>query len=149
MLQSSKTKWQINQELVKHCSDLLNHSTNKINGYNVLESFYLDKERELKVNVLEGKKFNLENAGETIEGKSLLKLANKLRPHLQDELSDFYKKYDSLKDSDSKVALSAKGQKLIYQIAFNLDKIPELKSEIINIGKLLEKDKDIYDHYGF
>lgn len=149
MLKDKRTKWEINQELINHCAELLKIRTKKINGYNVQESFFLDKSRLIKLHILEEEKFFFESDTDTIEDKNLIKLAEKLRPHLSTKHGDFYKKFDELLESDSKVGLSSKGQKLIYQIAFNLDKIPELKSEIIEIGKLLEKDGDIFEHYNF
>jgi len=149
MLKDKKTKWEINQELINHCTELLKSSTEKINGYQIQDSFFLDKSKTIKIHALAGEKFCFEPSTEVIQDKQLIKLAEKLRPHLSKKYSDFYKKFDELIESDSKVALSSKGQKLIYQIAFNLDKIPELKSEIIEIGKLLEKDGDIFDHYNF
>jgi len=149
MPNGNKTKWEITQDLVSHCSSLLKFNTKKVNGYDVKDSFFLDKSKRVKVHLLEEDMFNVQFETETVDEKYLIKLAEKLRPHLADKYQDFYKKYDELLDSDSKVALSSKGQKLIYQIAFNLDKIPELKSEMIQIGKLLEKDKDLFEHYNF
>lgn len=148
-MQQSKTKWEINKELIAHCSKLLALNSKKINGYTIVESVLLNKSSAVKVNLLDKEKFNLELPEEGLNDKDLIKLAETLRSHLGSSQKKFYSKLDELKESDSKVALSSKGQKLIYQIAFNLDKIPELKSEIIKIGQLLEKEEDIFDHYGF
>lgn len=149
MKRNTKTKWQINKELTEHCKQLLNHNSKVINGYTVIDSILLNKTSGATLNLLEEDKFNLVLPNDEIADKEIIRMAEKLRAHIGLNHADFYKKFDELKASDSQVTLSSKAQKIIYQIAFNMDRIPELKDEIINIGKLLEKEKDIYEHYGF
>ena len=149
MKTNSKTKWQISKELTEHCKQLLKHNSNKINGYSIENSIIINKNNGMKVNLLEDSKFSVEVHDDTFEEKDLIKLADKIRSHIISKYPEFYKKLDELKASDSQVTLSSKAQKIIYQIAFNIDRIPELKDEIITIGHLLQEEKDIYEHYGF
>jgi len=75
-----------------------------------------------------------------------LYVMDEARPYLQPLFPGWYQTFDDLRERDHQLTQEAKLEKILGAIANNIDEVPGLETEIIKLGKMLERGVDIKNY---
>lgn len=147
MISKTEEKWKINRQKNEFARTIpckvLPNDTLKI-----LYKTSLPSAKSIELCVYENHTFSLSEPNAFEDAQLVIECVELVRPYLEAFYPDFYQEYDRWVQLDKEATRKARLEKILGAIANNMAEIPELKDEIIKLGKMLENGEDIRRYCG-
>jgi len=147
MISKTEEKWKINRQK----NDFARTIPCKIEPDNNLKTIYktfLPSAKNVELCIYENNTFSLSQSNTFDDAQLVIESIEIVRPYLEKHYPDFYQEYDKWVLLDKEATRKARLEKILGAIANNMAEIPELKDEIIKLGKMLENGEDIRRYCG-
>jgi len=147
MISKTEEKWKINRQKNEFARTI----PCKIEPNSMLKTVFktfLPSAKSIELCVYENNTFSLSHANTFDDAQLVIESIEIVRPYLEKHYPDFYQEYDKWVLLDKEATRKARLEKILGAIANNMAEIPELKDEIIKLGKMLENGEDIRRYCG-
>lgn len=146
MTSKTEEKWRINRqknEFARTIPGKVSPST-----FKVRYRTFLPSSKSIELCVYENNTFSLSDEKAFEDAQLVIETVELVRPYLEQSYPEFYQEYDKWAALDKEATRKARLEKILGAIANNMAEIPELKDEIIKLGKMLENGEDIRRYCG-
>jgi hypothetical protein len=147
MISKTEEKWKINRQK----NDFARTIPCKILPDNILQIIHktvLPSAKSIELCIYENQTFSVSQPNTFEDAQLVIECVEIVRPYLEKFYPDFYQEYDRWVQLDKEATRKARLEKILGAIANNMAEIPELKDEIIKLGKMLENGEDIRRYCG-
>lgn len=147
MISKTEEKWKINRQKNEFARTI----PCKIppdNTLKVLYKTFLPSAKNIELCVYDNHSFSLSDDSAFEDAQLVIETVTLVRPYLEKFYPEFYQEYDNWVQLDKEATRKARLEKILGAIANNMAEIPELKEEIIKLGKMLENGEDIRRYCG-
>lgn len=147
MISKTEEKWKINREKNEFARTIPCKVSPDMH-LKVLFKTVLPSKKSIELCIYENHTFSLSDPNAFDDAQLVLETVEIVRPYIEKYYPEFYQEYDKWVLLDKEATKKARLEKILGAIANNMAEIPELKDEIIKLGKMLENGEDIRRYCG-
>lgn len=147
MISKTEEKWKINRQKNEFARSIP-CKISPDNTLKVIHKTHLNCAKDIELCIYETHTFSLSNPDAFEDAQIVIETVELVRPYLEQQYPEFYQEYDKWVELDKEATRKARLEKILGAIANNMAEIPELKEEIIKLGKMLENGEDIRRYCG-
>ncbi|MCS7075755.1 MAG: hypothetical protein NZ455_03555 [Bacteroidia bacterium] len=147
MTSKTEEKWKINRQKNEFARTIPGKTLPR-SDLKVIYRTFLSCAKNVELCVYEDNTFSLSQPNAFDDAQVVIETVECLRPYFENTYSGFYRQYDKWVELDKEATRKARLEKILSAIANNIAEIPELKDEIIKLGKMLERGDDIRPYCG-
>lgn len=146
MISKTEEKWKINRQKNEFARTI----PGKVSpaALKIRYRTFLPSSKNTELCVYENNTFSLSDENAFEDAQLVIETVELVRPYLERFYPEFYQEYDKWVQLDKEATRKARLEKILGAIANNMAEIPELKDEIIKLGKMLENGEDIRRYCG-
>ena len=143
---AAEIKWELNRQKSEYATGIRSFEAVNWDKLLPIQRFYLQSEPDIFVYVFEDGSFRVSDEKIFELPDLVLELIAGLRTFIEPFHPDFFQHLDSFDQRDSDANRISRLEQILESISDGIEEMPELKQELITIGKMLERGEDVREY---